>query len=233
MGNLFVILETETMTELEWQLTKKMDKNDHLIFMVPTSGMLPYQVLPYFLNLKSEPDIFPFADADPLALSFFLGSQCSGINNGKCYIITSRNDLYELDDTEFILEKEKFSVKISVFSNLEDAISDKKEAKTKKVKTSAEKVQKETAVKEENKESVDEVSSAFSNEYISLLRKYSTSSVNLVKYQDVIAKCAMNATEGVLSTFEFQLSVELENESLAEEIAKLLEDHIEEIKSVL
>lgn len=229
MANLFVILDTNAMTESEWQATKKLDKSDQLVFVIPESGMISYKVLPYFLNLKKIPEIFPFSDAEPLKLAFFIGMQCSSINSGKCYIITEDPNLSVLD--EYIIELEKASVKLLVMTSLEAALLDKKGDKPRKKKTTTPKEPSDT--EEDIIDSSDVINEIpISDEFILALEKYSTVSINLVEYKEILAECVADATEGVLSSFELQLAIKF-GEELGTKIFNILDAHLDELKSLL
>ena len=231
MANLFVILDTNAMTESEWQATKKLDKSDQLVFVIPESGMISYKVLPYFLNLKKIPEIFPFSDAEPLKLAFFIGLQCSSINSGKCYIITEDPNLAVLD--EYIFELEKASVKLLVMPSLEAALLDKKGDKPRKKKAPTTITKETDSTEEDIIDSSDVINEIpVSDEFILALEKYSTASINLVEYKEILAECVADATEGVLSSFELQLAIKF-GEELGTKIFNLLDAHLDELKNLL
>lgn len=241
MGNLF-ILDTNTLTDIDWQATKKIDKSDKLILMAPKSGMLPYQIIPYLFNLKKEPEIYPFSDESPLKLAFFLGMNYSSFANGKCYLITGRTDLTELN--EFELQLDKIFIRTEVYSTLESAIADKKNDKGKKTKKETTTLSPDVNKSYETEQTVnsstilDEIPSdigvsaeipvAFTNS----LKKYSSSELNLVDYQELIAESVADSMDGIISSFPFQLNIKL-GEELGKKAYELLESHLEELKNIL
>ena len=231
MANVFIIMDTNEMTDNDWLCAKKLDKNDRLIFMVSSSGMIPYQSIPYFCGLKKEPEIYPFADADIYAFSIFVGMQCASIVNGKCYIIEAASqgkDFSDLDGICFKTDKNTINVKLT--ASLEDAFADKKGSPKKRT------IKKETLEKEndkledslarteisieENRDTELEVSSDFnSNDFSSendtsdcpeaFSKKLALLYPSLSKYENEIYESVNESTEGVLSTLEFHLNMRL------------------------
>lgn len=239
MGNLFV-LDTQTLNEADWQALKKIDKSDNLILMVSQSGMLPYQIIPHLFSLKKEPEVYPLMDLKPLPLSFFLGMQCATLSNGKCYVVSTRTDLNNLNDTE--IEYGKISIKVSLFDTLEAALLDKKNDKSKKSKaetttslslSSIENGVEESPIREED-DSVSDIrgSLALSDAFIGLLKRFSTADVSLVEYKEIIAECVLDSSEGVISAFKYMLKIKL-GDDLGEKVYDLLGEHIEELKASL
>lgn len=239
MSNLFVMLETNEMNDDDWIAAKKIDKADSLIFLVPSTGMIPYQIMSHFYNLKKEPDIYPFADTDILALSFFLGLKCSNLGTGKCYVITSGHPIAELD--EYSIEFDKVSIEIKIMDSLEAALKDKKGNKAKKTTTT---ITAENIKKEENEEEIIDENNAkqeeteikspneVSDSFIELLRKFSSPTVNLLSHKEELAECVRNSSEGVLDTLEFQIKMQI-GLDYVEKYLPLLEDHLEELQTAL
>lgn len=237
MSNLFIIQNTSEMNEEDWATTKKIDKSDAILFLVPSSGLIPYQALPHFYGLKKEPEIYPFADVEPMALSFFIGLKCSNLGTGKCYIITTESAFTELD--ELVFNFDKSSIEIKIMTNLEDAIKDKKGTRQKKAATTAV-TEKEQDIMAETDDMVVEDSNndihvteySLPEEFICLLRKYSSPTVNLLSHKDVLAECVRNSSEGVLDTLGFQIKIQL-GPDYVETYLPLLEDHLEELQNSL
>lgn len=240
MSNLFIIQNTNHMSDDDWVVMKKIDKADSIMFLVPGTGLIPYQALPHFYGLKKEPEIYPFADVEPMALSFFIGVKCSNIGTGKCYIITTNPKFEELD--EFVFDFDKTSIEIKIMDNLEDAIKDKKGTRQKKSATttvsdieeqeiveSVDNMEDETIV---NPVQAKETESQLSDEFIRLLQKYSSPTVNLLSHKDILAECVRNSSEGVLDTLGFQIKIQL-GPDYVEKYLPLLEDHLEELQNSL
>ena len=85
MGNVFIVLDIGEMTETDWTCTKKLDKADKLIIVIPENGLMPYQTVNHFYDMKNKPVLLPYADLEPVALSFVLGSQISDLSNGRLF----------------------------------------------------------------------------------------------------------------------------------------------------
>lgn len=249
MANLFVIMKTEEMSENEWGFLKKLDKSDRVVFLAPAHGMLPYKTLQYFYELKNKPEIYPFLDMDTYSLVFFIGMQAASIVNGKCYLITENTFLNSSQNA--LISFDKTSVEIKIMDSLEKAIADKKgtatgtKGKRTTSATAPSELEAEADVLEDEPVEETAISDGFTNfeeevsgnvvvtpEFRALLQRYSTTSVNLLKYENILAECAMEYTEGVLSSFEFQLRIKL-GEEKASSIYPLLEEHVQDLKNAL
>ena len=229
------------LTDGDWNAIKKIDKADKLIFMIPENGLMPYQSINHFYDMKTKPLFFPYADSEITIISFIIGTQVSGLMNGKCYIISAANFLFALDG--FIFTQDKQCVEIKIFDTLENAVADKKGGSARKNKSTTASaigtvslgvnVDSDIVLEEEmtkiDNTSEDDV--VVSMEFRNLLQLYSTPGVNLLKYATVLYESVQNTTEGVLSTFEFQLKMRL-GEDIAVLVYPLLENHIEELKKV-
>ena len=233
MSNLFIIQNTNDMNDDDWAIMKKIDKADSIMFLVPSSGLIPYQALPHFYGLKKEPEIYPFADVEPMALSFFIGLKCSNLGTGKCYIITNEDVFSELD--ELVFDFDKCSIEIKIMENLEDAIKDKKGTRQKKVAATSS----TTIIAEETSPTIaptttetDDVVAELPEKFIKLLQKYSSPTVNLLSDKEILAECVQNSSEGVLDTLEFQIKIQL-GPDYAEKYIPLLGDHLEELQNAL
>lgn len=232
MKNNAYVMFLDNMYEDDWQALSKIDKEDRVVFLINKDGYIPYQTIPYFMKMKSVPEMQPFADANDTALSFFLGCQCGSIS-GSCYVIGPEDKLGDIGDfVDTVIGDRQIIIRLC--ESLEDALRDKRSRNEKKEKKSDEENETEYCETDASELPDDDFEMELEpapEKFVAALSKLSPRNFDLLEYKDQIYECVKKEFESVVDTFQFEVNVHI-GEPDAAKVYELLKDHIEDLKMV-